>query len=77
MSTGELHKYETGLPLCTESEANACLESVTGAAETYSVTTKAANTHDKFTINRAAGGAITRECKSTATGCSGGSSSTW
>jgi type IV pilus assembly protein PilA len=78
MSTGELHKYETGLPLCTESEANACLESVTGVgAETYTVTTKAANSHDKFSITRAAGGLITRECKSTGTGCSGGSSGTW
>jgi type IV pilus assembly protein PilA len=75
----ELHKYETGLPLCTESEANACLETATGGAETYSVTTKAANTKDKFVISRAAGGAITRECKSgpSKTGCAGGESSTW
>jgi hypothetical protein len=78
MSAEQLHKYESGLPLCTESEANACLESVTGvAAETYTVTTKAANTKDKFSISRAAGGVITRDCASTKTGCSGGSSGTW
>jgi type IV pilus assembly protein PilA len=78
MSTTELHKYETGLPLCSESEANACLESVTGTgAETYTVTTKAANSHDKFSITRAAGGLITRKCESSGTGCSGGSSGTW
>jgi type IV pilus assembly protein PilA len=73
----ELHKYESDLPLCTESEANACLETATGGSETYSVTTKAANTKDKFVISRAAGGAITRECKSAKTGCSGSTSSTW
>jgi type IV pilus assembly protein PilA len=80
MSTTELHKYETGLPLCSESEANACLEAVTGVgAETYTVTTKAANTGDKFSVARAAGGVITRKCASgtSKTGCSGGESSSW
>jgi type IV pilus assembly protein PilA len=80
MSTAELHKYETGLPLCSESETNACLETATGAAETYSVTTKAANTGDKFTIARGAGGLITRTCSSTTgtkSGCSGKESGSW
>jgi type IV pilus assembly protein PilA len=73
----ELHKYETGLPLCSESESNACLETATGGAETYSVTTKAANSKDKFTISRAAGGVITRKCTSEKTGCSGSGSGSW
>ena len=81
MTTGALHTYETGLPLCSESETNACLSSVSGvAAETYTVTTQAANTKDKFSITRAAGGLISRECKSTTgnkTGCSGKESSSW
>jgi len=79
MSNTELHKYETGLPLCSESEANACLEPVTGVtAETYTVTTKAANTGDKFSIARAAGGVISRSCTSTKSGCSGGNGpSSW
>src|ERR1700685_2417165 len=73
----ELHKYETGLPLCSESEANACLEVATGTSTTYSVTTKAANTADKFTIERNASGEIARKCKSTKTGCSGSTESSW
>jgi type IV pilus assembly protein PilA len=78
MTAEQLHKYESDLPLCSESEANACLEPVTGAgAEGYTVTTKAANTKDKFSITRAAGGVITRKCESAKTGCSGGSSGTW
>jgi type IV pilus assembly protein PilA len=77
LSTTELHKYETGLPLCSESESNACLETATGAAETYSVTTKAANSKDKFTISRSAGGLITRTCTSEKTGCSGSGSGSW
>jgi len=80
MTAAELHNYETGLKLCTESENNACLESVTNqGAETYTVTTKAQNTGDKFAIERTAGGEITRKCTSTAEkkGCSGAASGSW
>jgi type IV pilus assembly protein PilA len=78
MTAAELHSYETGLKLCTESEANACLESVTNqGAETYTVTAKAANSKDKFSITRAAGGEISRACSSTGTGCAGSTSSSW
>ncbi|HZL48213.1 MAG TPA: type II secretion system protein [Solirubrobacteraceae bacterium] len=72
MTAVELHTYETGLPTCAESKANACLSSVTPGPETYTVTTEAANTGDKFSIKRAAGGVITRTCNSPKTGCSGG-----
>jgi len=80
MTAAELHAYETGLPTCAESKANACLSSVTPGSEGYTVTTEAANTGDKFSITRAAGGAITRKCESTTgtkTGCSGGPSGSW
>ena len=80
MNEAALHNYETGLPLCTESEANACLKTATGTKETFSVTTKAANTGDEFTIARAAGGAVTRTCKAGKSGaktCSGSETSSW
>jgi len=78
MTKEELHSYETGLTLCSENEANACLVSVTKqGAETYAVTTKAANTGDEFTIERKAGGEIARTCKSAKTGCSGSGSGSW
>jgi len=78
MTSTELHNYETGLTLCSESEANACLLSVTNqGAETYTVTAKAQNTGDEFSITRSAGGAISRACKSAKTGCSGSGSGSW
>jgi type IV pilus assembly protein PilA len=79
MTEKELEKYETGLLDCTAAGAssNACLKSASGTANTYTLTTKAANTGDEFTIERNSSGEITRKCKSSATGCSGGSSGTW
>ncbi len=75
-----LHSYETGLTLCSESESNACLKTATGGTNTYTVTTKAVNTGDEFTIARSATGGITRTCKSGKSGantCSGSETSSW
>jgi type IV pilus assembly protein PilA len=79
MTAAELEKYETGLLDCTAAGAssNACLKEAPGLATSYKIVTKAANTGDEFTIERNAAGEITRKCKSSATGCSGGSSGTW
>jgi type IV pilus assembly protein PilA len=72
----ELKKYETGLTSCPNT-SNACLSAASGTKETYTVTTEAANTGDKFTITRGAGGEITRTCSSTKSGCSGAASGSW
>jgi type IV pilus assembly protein PilA len=75
----ELEKYESGLLDCTAAAASsdACLKTASGTASTYTLTTKAANTGDEFTIARGEKGEITRTCKSAKTGCSGGTSSSW
>jgi type IV pilus assembly protein PilA len=80
-SPAELHTYEK-LLLTTAGEAgnNAWLSAATGAENEYTVTTKAANTGDEFTISRSTTGTITRTCKSstgTKTGCSGQETGTW
>jgi type IV pilus assembly protein PilA len=78
VSAAELHKYETSLPT-TEAEAgsNSYLSGATGAENEYTVTAKAYNTGDEFTISRSSGGTITRTCKSTKNGCSGSNSGSW
>jgi type IV pilus assembly protein PilA len=78
MSLAELKKYETGLTSCP-STSNACLLKVEGTSNTYTVETEAANTGDKFLIERSSTGEIARKCKSGAskTGCSGGESGSW
>jgi type IV pilus assembly protein PilA len=79
MTEKELEKYEADLLDCTAASAssNACLKEAPGLAKSYKIVTKAANTGDEFTIERNETGEITRKCKSTKTGCSGGSSGTW
>ena len=77
----ELKKYETGLPTCVASPPNACLSSskALGAkGEGYEVIAEAANTGDKFKIEKvAATGEIVRTCTSTKNGCSGSGSGSW
>jgi type IV pilus assembly protein PilA len=73
-----LHEYEKLLPTSSaEAGSNAYLLSASGTAESYTVTTKAYNTGDEFTINRNTEGKITRTCKSTKNGCSGANSGSW
>jgi type IV pilus assembly protein PilA len=81
VSTTELHKYESSLPTnTTEAGSNAYLSGATGAENEYSVTAKAYNTGDEFTITRSSAGAVTRTCKSSTgskAGCSGSASGSW
>jgi type IV pilus assembly protein PilA len=76
LELAELKKYETGLTSCPNT-SNACLSAASGTKETYTVTTKAANTGDEFTITRGEKGEITRTCKSAKSGCSGSASGSW
>ena len=86
----ELEAYESGLTECTakvSEQTNACFvgAKTKGAAETYTVVARAANTGDLFTIERAAGGTITRKCESGkkagegsgANSCAGAESGSW
>jgi type IV pilus assembly protein PilA len=79
MTIGELEKYEVSLNGCaTHPPAKeACLYSVTPGTSSYTVTTEAVNTGDKFSITRNGTGEISRNCSSTKTGCSGSTSSSW
>jgi hypothetical protein len=80
VSLPEMHTYEKSL-LTTEAEAgnNAWLSNAAGTATTFTVTTTAANSQDKFTIAQNAEGMISRTCESgpSGTGCSGEASGTW
>lgn len=81
VTTAELHKQETTLPL-SEAEGgskNAFLSATTPGKESYSVTTTAANTGDKFTVSRSTTGVITRTCNSgpSKIGCSEGKTGNW
>jgi type IV pilus assembly protein PilA len=76
-----LQSYESGLKSCPNGE-NACFVTVTevgtaGKGEGYKVETEAYKTKDKFSIERTAAGTIIRKCKSEATGCKGGTESSW
>jgi type IV pilus assembly protein PilA len=67
MTTGSMEKYETGLKACgtaTENPKEACLASVAVTASTYTVTSRAANTGDQFSIERKANGTFERKCAS-------------
>ena len=80
MSTLELETYETGLKACPPKE-NSCFVGVTNAsANGYTVTTKALNTEDEYSITKnATNGEIERTCKAPAgkTGCAGKASGSW
>jgi type IV pilus assembly protein PilA len=84
----ELEKYESGLIKCptkVSEQTNACFVTATGTATTYTVTTRAANTGDKYSISRNSSGEISRACESgTKAGegsgknsCSGSESGSW
>jgi type IV pilus assembly protein PilA len=78
VSAAELHTYEKQIPTTAEEAGNnAYLSAATGEENEYSVTTKAANSGDEFTITRNSAGTITRTCKSEKTGCSGQKTGTW
>jgi type IV pilus assembly protein PilA len=88
--TTELGKYETGLRPCSGSNnpTEACLVSATeeNSGSTFSVTTRAANTGDQFTIKKETNGEWKRTCQSGASAkvtngkantCLGGETSNW
>jgi type IV pilus assembly protein PilA len=79
VSVANLEKYETSLKKCPTGGAkeNACLAGATGETNSYSVETEAANSKDKFKIERQSSGEIVRTCSSEKTGCAGGTSSSW
>ena len=88
LTGAELEKYESGLKSCptkVSEQTNACFVSGTGTSTTYTVTTRAANTGDKFSISRNSTGEISRACESgTKAGegsgknsCSGSNSGSW
>lgn len=63
-----LQSYEATIQI-TSGNGNAYLSSVASTANTYTVTTTAATSGDKFSINRLANGALVRSCQ-TPTGVS-------
>jgi type IV pilus assembly protein PilA len=71
MSIEELQAYEKTIPGCPNT-SNACLESVTAGAETFTVTAHSTSGHT-FSVNRLADGSTTRTCTPTGkTGSEGG-----
>ena len=75
-----LHEYEPTIPT-SQAAANgsAWLEAPTVTETTYTIVAVAANTGDKFTIERTATGEIIKKCESPTTkkGCSGSASGNW
>jgi type IV pilus assembly protein PilA len=75
----ELHAYEATIQTAAGGN-NAYISATTHSKEAYSVTAKAANTEDEFTVSRNSEGVISRTCASTTgtkTGCSGKASGSW
>ncbi len=86
ISIAQLENYESDLKKCPASgppPSEACLKAVAegSGGKGYSVTTKAVNSGDEFTIEKnATTGAISRTCASTEgtkKGCSGATSGSW
>ncbi len=85
ISIAQLENYESGLKKCPASgppTSEACLKTVAevGSGKGYSVTTKAVNSGDEFTIEKNASGEISRSCASTEgtkKGCSGAATGSW
>jgi type IV pilus assembly protein PilA len=80
-TAGELHNYENSIPESAAAAGNnAYLSAATGAEGSYSVTAKAFNTGDEFTISKSSAGVISRTCASTTgakNGCGGQASGSW
>jgi prepilin-type N-terminal cleavage/methylation domain-containing protein len=81
LSVAVLHEYEPTIPL-EKATANgaAYLEPLTVTESTYKITAVAANTGDKFIIERAENGSIEKKCESTTgtkKGCNGSEKSNW
>ncbi|HWX87154.1 MAG TPA: prepilin-type N-terminal cleavage/methylation domain-containing protein [Solirubrobacteraceae bacterium] len=74
MTTGELQKIEQTL-----NDASSATFKVVGSptSNEYELESKSNTTHDEFFIKRESTGAISRTCKSTTTGCKGGTSGSW
>jgi type IV pilus assembly protein PilA len=78
VTPAELHAYEATIPEnSTEANGGAYVSATTHSATGYSVTVKAANTGDLFTITRNANGEVTRTCKEEKTGDHGCPAGTW
>ena len=77
VTAAELKAYEASIQTAAGNGAyiSAAKEQETGKG--YVVTATAANTGDEFTVTRNAEGVISRSCKSTTTGCSGGKTGSW
>ena len=74
----KLHEYEATIATSSaEAKGGAYISAVTGSATGYTVTAKAFNTGDTFTITRGATGEVTRSCTSPKTGCNGAGSGSW
>jgi type IV pilus assembly protein PilA len=72
----ELNAYESTIATAANGK-DAYISATTKSTNEYSVTATAANTGDKFTIERSSAGVISRKCESATTGCSGGKSGSW
>jgi type IV pilus assembly protein PilA len=72
-----MNAYEKSIPTSSNSEKEAWLSNALGTATSYTVTTTAAVTADKFTIARNAEGVISRTCASATNGCSGAKTGSW
>jgi len=82
VTAAELHNYEKSIPTSSAEAGNNAYISGTGTPEAagYSVTAKAFNTGDEFTITKSSAGVITRTCKSSEgakNGCGGKETGDW
>jgi type IV pilus assembly protein PilA len=70
----KLKEIEPSLNIAASTSEPQLLATTVGA-NTYTVTVKAANTGDEFSVVRLANGTVEHKCKSATTGCHGGTSS--
>ncbi len=74
----KLHEYEASIATSSaEAKGGAYISAVAGGVNTYTVTAKAFNTGDTFSITRNATGEVSRSCTSPKTGCNGAGSGSW
>jgi type IV pilus assembly protein PilA len=75
VTPAELNAYESTIAIAAGN--GAYISATTHKTNEYTVTAKAANTGDEFTVARNAAGEISRTCKSATTGCNGKTTGTW
>jgi type IV pilus assembly protein PilA len=72
-TAGELEKIEPTL----SDKSSSTFTVVSAGKSTYEIKSTSNATGDEYSVKREENGAVTRSCKSAATGCKGGTSGTW